>query len=414
MDINLLLTLFFGVIVAISAFSSALQRASLPEPLLTLAFGVLIGPYALDLVRIDDFGIEQGTLLEQACRLTLAVGLAGVALRLPHGYWRDNVRWVVVMIALGMTLMFAVATGILWGLAGLPFLVALLLGAAITPTDPIVSSPIITGSLAKRNIPERVRFDISSETGINDGLAYLFVLLPVLLLTDPGKAWPELLTTVLLREVLGAAVLGAAVGWALAKLFVAVRRHRLMEEDSYLGFIIPVSLLVLGGSELVGTDAVLAVFVATAVFGQFIPQRDEKQEGRIDDVVNRFFTLPVFTLLGIALPIAEWTDLGAGVVAAVVVAVLARRIVAVWALRPLLRVVHTRAETAFISWFGPIGISTLFYATLAERRTGNHEVFVLATLAIAASVLIHGATAAPLGSWLRRQKHDRRRSELPT
>lgn len=96
--------------------------------------------------------------------------------------------------------------------------------------------------------------------------------------------------------------------------------------------------------------------------------------------------------------------MGAGVVAAVVTAVLARRIIAVWALRPLLRMVHSRAETAFISWFGPIGISTLFYATLAERLTGNHEVFTLATLAIAASVLIHGASAAPLGAWLRRQE----------
>ncbi len=53
MDLNLVLTLFAGAIVALSAFSSALQRASLPEPLLTLAFGVLIGPYALGVVRIE-------------------------------------------------------------------------------------------------------------------------------------------------------------------------------------------------------------------------------------------------------------------------------------------------------------------------------------------------------------------------
>lgn len=144
-----------------------------------------------------------------------------------------------------------------------------------------------------------------------------------------------------------------------------------MEEDSYLGFIIPASLLVLGGAKLMGTDAVLAVFVSAAVFGQLIPPRDKKQEGKVDDVVNRFFTLPVFTLLGIALPMAEWGNVGAGVVAAVVTAVLARRIIAVWALRPLLRMVHSRAETAFISWFGPIGISTLFYATWrsASRAT---------------------------------------------
>ena len=85
MDINLVLALFAGAVLLISAFSTLLQRISLPGPVLALAFGALIGPYALDLVRIEDFGLPPGTLLEQAARITLAVGLAGVALRLPHG-----------------------------------------------------------------------------------------------------------------------------------------------------------------------------------------------------------------------------------------------------------------------------------------------------------------------------------------
>ncbi|NKX51098.1 sodium:proton exchanger, partial [Arthrobacter deserti] len=81
----------------------------------------------------------------------------------------------------------------------------------------------------------------------------------------------------------------------------------------------------------------------------------------------------------------------------------ARRLLAVWALRPLLRTLHNRAETAFLSWFGPIGISALFYATLAERHTGDHQVFVYTTMAITASVLVHGLTASSLSSWLHRQ-----------
>ncbi len=66
--------------------------------------------------------------------------------------------------------------------------------------------------------------------------------------------------------------------------------------------------------------------------------------------------------------------------------------------------VHSRAEAAFIGWFGPIRDLDPVLRHLAERLTGNHEVFTLATLAIAASVLIHGASAAPLGAWLRRQE----------
>lgn len=149
MDINLVLALFAGVILVLSAFCSLLQRWSLPGPVLALACGVLIGPYALGLVRIEDFGVPTGTLLEQAARITLGVGLAGVALRLPHGYWRTNARWITVSIGAGMVLMLVVATGILWGLLGVPLLLALLLGAIITPTDPVVTTPVVTGSLAE-------------------------------------------------------------------------------------------------------------------------------------------------------------------------------------------------------------------------------------------------------------------------
>ncbi|RCK68923.1 sodium:proton exchanger [Desertihabitans brevis] len=407
MTINLVLTLFAGTTLLLSAFSRQLQRVSLPGPLLALAAGVLIGPHALDLLRIEDLGVPTGTLLEQASRLTLAVGLAGVAMRLPHGYWRSSTSWLGLIIGVGMVAMLAVATGVLWALLGVPFLLALLLGAIVTPTDPVVTTPIVTGSLAEDRIPDQVRHDLSAESGINDGLGYLFVLLPVLLLTKPDTAWHELLTTVLVREVLGAALLGVVAGYLLGRLFVLAEDKGLMEESSYLGFLLPLALFVLGAAKLVGTDAVLAVFVAAAVFGQVIPQRDEAQEDKVEDAVNRFFLLPIFVLLGLALPIGSWLELSWVVPLALLAAVLLRRLVTLWLLRPLLRPVHDRSETAFLSWFGPIGVSALFYATLAERLTGHSEIFVWTTLAVTLSVLVHGLSTAPASAWLQRRQSTR-------
>lgn len=404
MDVNLLLTLFAGAILVLSTFSTLFQRLSLPGPLLALAFGVLIGPHVLGLLRMEDFGVPQGTLLEQAARITLAVGLAGVALRLPHGYWRKNLRWIAVIIGLGMALMLVVATGVLWWGLGVPFLVALLVGAIVTPTDPVVTTPIVTGSMAEEKVTERVRHNISAESGLNDGLGYLFVMLPVLLLTAPDTAWQELLTKVLLREVLGAAVIGVLAGYLLGKLFVFVQDKGLMEDSSYLAFVVPLALLLLGAGKLLGTDAVLVVFVGVAVFGQVIPQREEEQEDRVQDAVSRLFLLPIFVLLGMALPLAEWAALGWGPPVILLAAVLVRRLVTVWMLRPLFTSLHDRSETVFLSWFAPVGVSALFYATLAERHTGQHEVFVYTTLAITASVVVHGLTSAPLSAWL--QHHE--------
>ncbi|KUG56213.1 sodium:proton exchanger [Serinicoccus chungangensis] len=411
MDINLLLALFAGALLTFAAFSTVLQRASLPGPLLCLCFGAMIGPHALDLMRIEDFGVPTGTLLEQAARITLAVGLAGVALRLPHGYWRANARWIVTIIGLGMLLMLVLATGVAWWGLGVPFLVALLVGAIVTPTDPVVTTPIVTGSLAEEKVPEKVRHNLSAESGINDGLGYLFVMLPVLLITKPDQAWQELLTKVLLREVVGAAVVGAVAGLALGKLFVLVRDHGLMEESSYLAFIVPLSLVLLGGGKLLGTDALLAVFVGAAVFGQVIPQREEAEEDKVHDAVARLFLLPIFILLGLALPIDEWAGLGWPAVAILTGTVLLRRLATIWALWPLLKSVHDRSETVFLSWFAPIGVSALFYATLAERHTGNHDIFLYATLAITISVLLHGLTSAPFSAWLHAHEPERREKQ---
>lgn len=400
MFVNLVLALFAGALLVFATFSTVLQRASLPGPLLCLGFGALIGPHALGLLRMEDFAVPQTTLLEQVPRITLAVGLAGVALRLPHGYWRNNIRWIAVIIGLGMAVMFVVATGMLWWGLGVPFLVALLLGAIISPTDPVVTTPVVTGSMAEERVTERVRHNLSGESGINDGLAYLFVLLPILLITEPGQAWEQLLFRVLLWEVLGAAVIAAVAGYLLGKLFVLVQDKGLMEKSSYLAFIVPLALLLLGGGKLIGTDGILVVFVGVAVFGQVIPQREEDQEDKVHDAVARLFLLPVFLLLGLALPFDEWAALGWLPAAVITAAVLLRRLITVWALRPLFTGVHDRSETVFLSWFAPVGVSTLYYATLAEHETGNTMIFVYATLAITASVLVHGLTSAPFSAWL--------------
>lgn len=405
MDINVVLTLVTSVVIVFCLFSVLLQRLSLPGPTICLAFGVLVGPFALDLIRLDDFGLPPSTLLEQAARITLAMSLSGIALRLPHGYWRRNIRWVAVIIGLGMAAMLLAAAGVLWAGLQVPLLVALLFAAIITPTDPVVTTPIVTGPVAEERIPQRLRHNLSAESGINDGLGHVFVMLMVLLLTSPATAGGDF-AAVLLWEVIGGSVFGMILGFLMGHLFIRVKKRGLMDESSYLVFLLPFSLFLLGSAALLNAEGLLAVFLGSAVFGQVIPQRDEDEEDKIDDAVNQLLLLPVFVLLGAALPLDRWVQEGWLVAAVIVVAVFARRLVALWGLRPLLKPLHDRSETLFLSWFGPIGISALYYTLVAQDHTGNQDLFVWVTVAITASVLIHGASTAPLSRWLK--LHERR------
>lgn len=402
--LSLVMCLFGGAVLLLDAFSLGLQRVSIPAPLAALLFGLLIGPHVLDLISLEGAGFAPHAVLEEVARITLAVSLTGVALRLPHSYWRLNLRWLVAIIGFGMIGMWAISSGIIWAFVDVPFLVALAVGAAITPTDPVVSTPIVTGKVATEQIPPRVRYNISSESGLNDGLASLFVLLPVMLFTSPtSTAWRSWFLTGLLHDVIGALILGVAAGYVVGKLFRFVSARHLMEESAYSGLVLAMSFFLLGLFSLVGVNDILGVFIAAAVFGQVIAQDDEDAQDRESEIISRFFIIPIFILLGMALPLEAWADLGPVVVLALAAALILRRVVVVWVLRPVIAPLHTRAETLFLSWFGAVGVSALYYALLIERETGRSDVFAYVTLVIALSLTIHGLTAMPFGAWLKRQ-----------
>lgn len=339
---------------------------------------------------------EENAVLEQAARLTLAIGLMGVALRLKENsvktLWRP-VIFLLTFVMLGMWLASSVLAG--W-LFGLPLWTALLLGAVITPTDPVVASSIMTGKFAKENLPVRVRDTISFESGANDGLAYAFVMLAVLMIGQPpGVAWERWLIESLLIGVIGASIIGGAVGYIAAKLLKAAETYKIIEVSSLLGYTIAFSLFTLGAAELLGADALISVFLAGLVFNLCTERPEEHEERHIQEAVAKLFTLPMFVIFGIALPFAEWARLGWPLLALAVLVVLLRRPPVVAASLPVLRGTLKARDVAYLGWFGPIGIAAIYYATFAHGQVHDPIIWHAASALVFASILIHGVTAAP-------------------
>src|SRR5215210_568791 len=128
------------------------ERTPVSEPLIALLAGVLIGPAALGLLDLADLG-SQTLILEEAALVTLGVALVGVALRLPIGYSRRNWRLLFVLLGIVMPLMWIAGGFLVYLILGVPFWVAVLIGAIVTPTDPVVASSIVAGGVAERNLP---------------------------------------------------------------------------------------------------------------------------------------------------------------------------------------------------------------------------------------------------------------------
>jgi NhaP-type Na+/H+ or K+/H+ antiporter len=141
-------------------------------------------------------------------------------------------------------------------------------------------------------------------------------------------------------------------------------------------------------------DGILAVFVAGLAFNHASTGPDRTDDVPIDEAVNRFLVLPLFLGFGAVLPWSAWGDLGWRGPALVVGVLLLRRLPVLWALRRPLGL--GRPDAAFLGWFGPIGVSALFYLAMeAERLAVEPVVLAAGSLVVAASTVVHGTTSAP-------------------
>lgn len=376
--------------------SKALAKSPVPATLIALVVGVLIGPDVLGWIHPEEL-TERTTLLEHAARLTLGIGLVSVALRIPKTFPRRHGREMLILVAMGMLLMWGISTALVHLVLGLPLALAAVIGAVVTPTDPVAASPIVTGDLAEKHLPERIRNAISFESGANDGLSYLFLFIPFLLLTRPtGEAWMHWLRDTLLWEVGFATAFGFALGYTAAKLLQASEDRGLIKDDWRLVYTAGLALLAIGAGRLVNSDEVLVVFAAGIAFTQVVTSEDRQDEERGQEAVNRFFSIPMFALIGMTIPWEGWRELGWKGLLFAVLLMLLRRPPVLLLLRPVLPSVRGRVDALYMGWFGPIAVAATYYAAMMEHRLHEPLVWHVVSLVICTSVVLHGMTAAPL------------------
>jgi sodium/hydrogen antiporter len=394
-QLNAALAVTGAVVICVGVLSNVMKRSLVQDPIFAVGVGVAVGPHGLGLLDVASWG-DQQAILEQAARLTLAIGLMGVALRIRRASFKALWRPVTVLVAIGMVGTWLVSSALATLVLGISFWTALLVGAVVTPTDPVVASSIVTGPFARQHLPLRVRDAISFESGANDGLAYLLVMLPVLVLVQASGAWSRWIVEALVVGVIVAAVLGVVIGYAAAKLLALAERRKWLESTSFLGYTLAFSLFALGVAAVLGAEALLSVFLAGLVFNLYTPRREEHEEEHVQEAVAKLLTVPMFVIFGIALPLDAWAHLGWPLLGFVVLVLLLRRPPVVAAIYPALRHALGARDVAFVGWFGPIGIAAVYYAVFAGAHLDEPLIWHVASALILASILVHGASAAPL------------------
>lgn len=390
---NITIAIAAATVVGLGLTSGVLQKLPFSRPLAALLIGIAMGPAGIALLHPEDWGTPH-VILKEAARITLAISVMGVALRVPLDSLRVCLRPLLLLLGPGLLLMWAVSAGLSWLILGLAPLMALALGAIITPTDPVVAASIVTGHMAEEKLPLKTRTLLSAESGANDGLAYLLVMLPLLILTDgAAEGWQGLLTHTLPVGVILAVLIGGLLGGAVGFALRLGDRRGWVSHSSILGMTVALSLLAVAGARAIGSDGILAAFAAGLAFNAAVDRKAEMEDENVQEAIVKLFTLPVFVLMGTMLPWSEWAMRSWPFVLFCLAAVALRRPLTVLILAPFLGL--PRRDDLFIGWFGPIGVAALYYALHAKEMLHDPELWVLASGVVTMSVLAHGITSGP-------------------
>lgn len=370
--------------------SRQMRRWPVTEPLVGLALGVLLGPAVAGWLTLDD--AARAPVLLESARILLAWSVMAAALRFSAKDLRSLLPQLALLVAVIMPVAALISSAAAL-LLGVPVAVALVIGTSLSPTDPVLAASVVSGEPAEEGLPARLRALLTGESGANDGLALPLVGVAIALAVPHGGGGGEVAGR-LAWEVLGGAAIGAILGAAAAFGIMLATKERSLSGGPELVLTLLLALGVLGVARLASTGGVLAVFVAGLAYNHWCGDDLRVEQDSIDEAVNRYAVVPFFVLFGAVLPWEEWGALGWPALAFVPAVFALRRLPAVLLLRrPLALDVR---QGAFLGWFGPMGVSAVFYL-MHSRHEGvlEPEVWAAGSLTVAVSVVIYGVTAAP-------------------
>ena len=385
--------LVFGAVLMGGALLSGLaHRSFLSLTALFVLTGFLLGEGGVGVLHIDPGSGFVAVLATVALVVILFRDGLEVEAEMLQREWRLPFRKLVVAMPITAGIV-AVAAHVL---VGLDWTESFLLGALLAPTDPVLSSSVVTNP----RVPRVIRHSLNLESGLNDGLALPAVLAFAALLRrseDDFTWWQFVLQDVTLGFAYGIA-LGFLAALALPRsrgLTAGIPDHQksLYALGTAFATYGVAVLLPLEGNGLI------AVFVCAITLGIRRADLRATFEARADDIVE-IAKLGVFVVFGSLLTLGDLFADGLAAVGVMLVTLLLARPIAVWI---ALLGTRLRADViAFMAWFGPKGVATMTFSllVLADDIPANEELFNLAALVVFTSILVHGLSDTPGSEWI--------------
>ncbi|MES2511282.1 MAG: cation:proton antiporter [Pseudomonadota bacterium] len=413
--------LILGVLlIAMTIGGSFIKRLPLSAAMLYLCIGIAIGPWGLGLLVLRP--TRDVVLLERLTEVAVLISLftAGMKLELPL---RDR-RWRIPLqlASVSMVITVGVIAAIGMGLMGMSPGAAILLGAILAPTDPVLASEVQVANPGDR---DRLRFGLTGEGGLNDGTAFPFVMLGLGLLGlhelgDMGWRW---ITVDVLWSVAGGLGIGYLLGTGVGRaiLYLRVRHREALGSDEFIA--LGLIALTYGVALLCQTYGFLAVFAAGLALSRIdrhdsapavATTRDsdtttvEQQTSEIEAPATMMRAVQRFNA-----QLENFAEVVIVLAVGALIAVVPFRTEVLWFTPLLFLVVRPAAVVAgllgtglrgqqrrLVAWFGIRGIGSIYYLLYAIRHDISNDLaerlLSLVIAVVVASVVAHGISVTPL------------------
>lgn len=391
--------LLSGFLISYVLFTNFIRnRLHLSEPPIALLVGILLGPRVLGWLNPNTCGVDGckdtndhsgvgswgwgDNVVQEATRVIVGIQVFAIGVELPKFYARRHWKSVAMLLGPVMTFSWLICALFVALIFQTDVATALIVGACLTPTDPVLAASILSNSQFSERVPKRIKDMLSAESGCNDGISFPFLYAGIFALINSNAA--EAVKSYFIITILWQVVFGITIGLIIGTTFNRILRfsekRQYIDRAGFVVFYLLLALLSVGVGSTLGTDDFLVAFGAGYGFARDGWFRKKTHEAALPQVIDLMLNSAMFVYLGAIIP---WYDfkpssispgITAGKLAGFLVLVLAfRRIPIVLALYRWIPDIRTFREALFCGHFGPMGLGGLFLAIEARAMLENES-----------------------------------------
>jgi sodium/hydrogen antiporter len=412
-DIYIIDLFVIGLLLLMVTLGSGwISRLPLSFALIYLVVGIFLGPYGFGIVQLRNSGTFNAEVLERISELVVIISVFSCGLKiirpLTFRTWDITIRLITLLMPITIFALALVGKFVL----GMDWAGAILLGAILAPTDPVLASEVQLTDIKDK---DELRFGLTSEGGLNDALAFPFVYFGIYAIKDNN--WHNWLESWVVVDVIWAIFAGIVMGIVVAKIIVWLDRRlqRIRRADEIMEDFVAISIILLTYSltEVVNGYGFLAVFVAGLVV-QRSYRNPEKPLAQLEFIerIEKLLEIGTILLLGSILLVKPIMSYAFQSLTVIVLLFLVIRPLGAWistmgkgSANSSRRKMDVRTRLLF-GWFGIRGVGSLYYLAYAfgkglKGELGEQIAWITYTT-IVVSVIIHGISSTPLMNWYER------------